>query len=54
MAKKTYVSPSMMLLSAGDPGGEFAPFSPGEHSGELAKPGYFDELEDLENSESPW
>ncbi|MFQ7113468.1 hypothetical protein [Hallella bergensis] len=54
MAKKTYVSPSMMLLTAGDPGGEFVPFSKEDHSGELAKPGYFDELEDLENSESPW
>ncbi|KXB38845.1 hypothetical protein HMPREF1870_02012 [Bacteroidales bacterium KA00344] len=58
MAKKTYVSPSMMLLAA-DPGADLVPYSPNskEAADELAKPGRFDEfggVEDFEGYESPW
>lgn len=45
MAKKTYVSPGIMLLAA-DPGTDLVPYSPNEHDDELAKPGDFDDFED--------
>ncbi|ERT57011.1 hypothetical protein HMPREF1254_1835 [Prevotella sp. BV3P1] len=49
MAKKTYLSPSMMLLQTGggDPGtGGDLPYASTPHDDELAKPGYFDDFED--------
>lgn len=55
MAKKTYVSPSMMLLAAqGDPGaGTGSPYNPNTDPSLGAKPGDLD-FEDFEYSESPW
>ena len=48
MAKKTYVSPGIMLLQAGgDPGaGGNLPYASTPHDDELAKPGDFDDFED--------
>ena len=52
MAKKTYVSPGIMLLAAngGDPGtGPI--FKASEHKDELAKPGQFDDFDDFDDDE---
>lgn len=52
MAKKTYVSPGIMLLAAngGGPGtGDL--FKPSEHKDELAKPGQFDDFDDFDDDE---
>lgn len=47
MAKKTYVSPGIMLLqTGGGPGADLTPWSPNEHNDELAKPGQFDDFDD--------
>lgn len=50
MAKKTYVSPGILLLQAGgDPGtGGNLPFASENHEDELAKPGQFDDFDDDE------
>lgn len=57
MAKKTYVSPGIMLLQApggGGPGtGGDLPFASGNHEGELAKPGQFD-FDDDEDYRTLW
>ncbi len=45
MAKKTYVSPGIMLLAA-DPGTDLKPFSDQDNSEYLSKPGEFDDFED--------
>lgn len=52
MAKKTYVSPGIMLLQAGgDPGaGGDLPYASTPHNDELAKPGDFDDFEDDDES----
>lgn len=49
MAKKTYVSPGIMLLAA-DPGTDLVPYSPKDHSDELAKPGQLDDFDDEEET----
>ncbi|WP_277265509.1 hypothetical protein [Prevotella corporis] len=50
MAKKTYVSPGILLLQGGDPGtGPI--FKPSEHKDKLAKPGQFDDFEDFNDDE---
>ena len=57
MAKKTYVSPGIMLLAAngGDPGtGGNLPFASENHEGELAKPGQFDDFDDDEDYRTLW
>ncbi len=54
MAKKTYVSPGIMLLEvAGDPGGASGPYKPSNDPSLGAKPEDLD-FEDFEYSESPW
>lgn len=58
MAKKTYVSPGILLLQApggGGPGtGGDLPFASGNHEGELAKPGQFDDFDDDEDYRTLW
>ena len=51
MAKKTYVSPGIMLLQAGGDPGTGDLFRPSEHKDELAKPGQFDDFEDFNDDE---
>lgn len=53
MAKKTYVSPGILLLQAGgDPGtGGNLPFASENHEDELAKPGLFDDFDDFDDDE---
>lgn len=53
MAKKTYLSPGIMLLEigGGDPGaGGDLPYASTPHDDELAKPGDFDDFEDDDES----
>lgn len=58
MAKKTYVSPGIMLLQVPGGGGPGAggsdPFNKGDHEGELAKPGQFDDFDDDEEYRTGW
>ncbi len=57
MAKKTYVSPGIMLLAAGDPGGNFGDqYSPNKDSSLGAKGYQFDEFDDFNDDEftSQW
>lgn len=51
MAKKTYVSPRIMLLAAGDPGGDFGKYSPNDDSSLDAKRGQFDDFDDFDDDE---
>lgn len=53
MAKKTYVSPGIMLLAApgGDPGGETSPYDPGKDPSLGAKRGQFDDFDDFDDDE---
>lgn len=55
MAKKTYVSPGILLLQApgGDPGTDPI-FKESQHQGELAKPGQFDDFDDDEDYRTLW
>lgn len=49
MAKKTYVSPGIMLLQTGGDGGADTgglPYASTPHPDELAKPGQFDDFDD--------
>ena len=58
MAKKTYVSPGIMLLAAngGDPGATSVPYDSGKDPSLGAKRGQFDELDDFDDDEftSQW
>ena len=52
MAKKTYVSPGIMLLAAGDPGGNFGgQYSPDKDPSLGAKRGQFDDFDDFDDDE---
>lgn len=53
MAKKTYVSPGIMLLAAigGDPGAETSRYNPGKDPSVGAKPGQFDDFDDFNDDE---
>lgn len=53
MAKKTYVSPGIMLLQApgGDPGGELSAYDPSKDPSLGAKEGGFDDFEDFNDDE---
>ena len=54
MAKKTYVSPGIMLLAAnGGDTGTGPIFKASQHEGELAKPGQFD-FDDDEDYRTLW
>lgn len=55
MAKKTYVSPGIMLLAAdGGDTGTGPIFKASQHEGELAKPGQFDDFDDDEDYRTLW
>ncbi len=53
MAKKTYVSPGIMLLAAngGDPGAGTSPYDPKTDPSLGAKRGQFDDFEDFDDNE---
>ncbi|MFR2732228.1 hypothetical protein [Hoylesella buccalis] len=51
MAKKTYVSPGILLLQVGGDTGTGPIFKASEHKDELAKPGQFDDFEDFNDDE---
>lgn len=53
MAKKTYVSPGIMLLAAngGDPGAATSPYDPGKDPSLGAKRGQFDDFDDFDDDE---
>lgn len=53
MAKKTYVSPGIMLLqtSGGGPGAETSPYDSGNDPSLEAKRGQFDDFEDFNDDE---
>lgn len=53
MAKKTYVSPGIMLLQTPGGGGPGTDpiFKASEHKDELAKPGQFDDFDDFDDDE---
>ncbi|WP_274289944.1 hypothetical protein [Prevotella corporis] len=51
MAKKTYVSPGILLLQAGGDPGTGPIFKTSEHKDELAKPGQIDDFEDFNDDE---
>lgn len=57
MAKKTYVSPGIMLLeTAGDPGAASGPYNKDKDPSLGAKRGQFDEFDDFNDDEftSQW
>lgn len=58
MAKKTYLSPGIMLLAAngGDPGATSVPYNPGKDPSLDAKRGQLDDFEDFNDDEftSQW
>lgn len=56
MAKKTYVSPGILLLQAPGGGGPGTDpiFKESQHQGELAKPGQFDDFDDDEDYRTLW
>ena len=51
MAKKTYVSPGILLLQAGGDPGTGPIFKTSEHKDELAKSGQIDDFEDFNDDE---